>query len=92
VVKKIKVAAALLLIAGLVVFLLQNLNMVEVDFLAWSVELPLGLPIVIGFFIGGLAARPLLRFLNRQRRERATDRRSARVAEKAAREQAAADA
>lgn len=84
--KKLKIGAALLLLAGLLVFLVQNLNMVEVDFLAWHTRLPLSIPIFIGFFIGGVAARPLLRFLNDQRRERAADKRSARVARDAARE------
>lgn len=84
--KKIKVVAALLLVAGLVIFLLQNLSLVQVDFLAWSVELPISVPIFVGFFVGGIAARPLLRFLNDRRKERAADKRSAKVAEKAVRD------
>jgi len=91
-VKKVKLGAALLLIAALVLFLLQNLSMVNVKFLAWSAGLPLAIPILVGFFVGGVAARPLLRFLNSQRKERAQDKRSAQAAEKVVKESKAATA
>lgn len=70
----------MILVIALILFSLQNLDEVEVSFAVWEAKLPLAVPILVGFFIGGLAARPLLRFLNGQRRQRAADKRSARVA------------
>ena len=81
--RTLKLGAALILVAALVLFLLQNLGEVEVSFAVWETSLPLAVPILGAFFIGGLAARPLLRFLNRRRQERAADRRSARIAAEA---------
>lgn len=89
--KKIKLIAALVLLIAIVVFSVQNLAAVEVKFLVWRSSLPLAIPILAAFFIGGLAARPVLRFLNGQRRVRAEDKRTAKAAEKAAKKQALSD-
>ncbi len=88
--KKIKLVAAALLLAALVLFLLQNLRMIEVSFLLWSAELPIALPLIAAFFVGGLAARPLIRFLKGQRRVRKDERAAGKAASKAAAKAAAA--
>lgn len=89
--KKIKLIAALILLAAIVVFSVQNLEAVEVKFLVWRTSLALAIPILGAFFIGGLAARPVLRFLNGQRRARAEDKRAEKAAAKAAKKQALGD-
>ncbi len=82
--KKVKLVAATILLASLVLFLLQNLNTTEVKFLVWKTELSVAIPILAAFFIGGVGARPMIRFLNGQRRERKRDRKAAKRAAKAA--------
>jgi len=83
-VKKVKWVAATILLASLVLFLLQNLNTTEVKFLVWKAELSVAIPILVAFFIGGVGARPMIRFLNGQRRERKRDRKAAKAAAKKA--------
>lgn len=82
--KKIKLGAAVALLACLVLFLLQNLRTAEVKFLVWEADLSIAIPIIVAFFAGGFAARPLMRFLNEQRRERKQDRAVSKAAAKAA--------
>jgi len=90
-VKKIKLGAAIALLAALVLFLLQNLGTAEVSFLVWKADIPVAIPILVAFFIGGVAARPLIRFLNEQRRERRADKTAAKTAAKSAAISAAAE-
>ena len=68
--RKIKLVLALLLLAVLIVFVVQNLQSVELRFIVWSTSLSLALPLMIAFLAGGLTARPILRFLNNQRKSR----------------------
>ena len=49
----------ILLIAGLVlfiIFLLQNITIVPVNFLFWSVEMPRAILLLLAFLLGYLAA------------------------------------
>ncbi|MBL4633438.1 MAG: hypothetical protein JKY56_06185 [Kofleriaceae bacterium] len=79
--KKIAFFFAMALIALLCVFIVQNLQDVDLRFLAWGGQITLAGPILIAYALGGLTARPVWRFLNAQRVQRKTDKKAEKAAE-----------
>lgn len=82
--KTLRFAVALAMIAALLLFALQNARTVELRFLGWEWRLSLAIPVLLAFFIGGFAARPVLRFLNERRKERSRDKQLQKAAAKRA--------
>lgn len=78
--KKLGFFFAITLILLLLVFVVQNLNAVELSFLHLSGEITLAGPILAAYLLGGLTARPISRFLNGQRLARKQERKSDKAA------------
>jgi len=70
--RKLKLGLAIALLGLVVMFVLQNLQAIEMRFVVWSTEVSLALPLLAAFVIGGLTGRPVLRFLNNQRKAQPT--------------------
>lgn len=62
------------LLALVTVLVVQNLNLVQVRFLAWSVSLPLALLIAALYLLGMLSGRSLLGLVRRLRGRERLDR------------------
>ncbi len=68
--RKLKLGLAMVLLGLVVVFVVQNLQAVEMRFIVWATEVSLALPLLAAFLIGGLTGKPILRFLNNQRKSK----------------------
>lgn len=75
--KTIKFALALALIAAFVVFVLQNLETVKLQFVTWEIELSLALPLMAAYLLGALTFRAMFRFLNNRRKDRKVEKKVA---------------
>jgi len=80
--KTVKTALALLIVAGFVTFVVQNLGEAPVTFLVWEGSYSLAIPIVGAYLIGGLTARTVARFFNGLRKSRKLEKRAMKAAEK----------
>ncbi len=87
--KKIALFFAVGFLALLLLFIVQNLQEVELSFLGWNGTFTLAAPIIVAYGLGGLTARPIWRFLNSQRIARKTDKKHEKEAVKAMAETAA---
>jgi uncharacterized integral membrane protein len=90
--KTIKFAFALALIAAFLLFVVQNLDTVKVQFLTWEAELSLALPLAAAYLLGALTLRAVLRFLNNRRKDRKVDKKVAAARREGATAAAARDA
>ena len=79
--KKLASALSLFVLVVLLVFVVQNLHATELQFLVWDWEMSLAVPILGAYILGGLTARSLYRLLNRQRKQRGTERKAKKEAE-----------
>ena len=79
--KKLASALSLVVVLVLLVFVVQNLHATELQFLVWDWKMSLAVPIVGAYILGGLTARSLYRLLNRQRKQRGTERKAKKEAE-----------
>ncbi len=68
--QKIKFALALVLLGLILVFVVQNLQVVEVKFLTNKWKLPVAIPLLVVYAAGAMSGRWLFRFLNARRQER----------------------
>ena len=82
--KGIKFGIALIILVAFIAFVVQNLSTVEVKFLTSSKKLSLAVPIVAAYLVGGFTARPILRFLNDQRKQRKLDKKTESAGDKTA--------
>jgi len=64
-----KLVVAGLMLVTMLVLALQNLGVVELQFLAWRLGLPIAVPVLGGYLLGAWTGRKLFRFLNRSRKE-----------------------
>lgn len=75
--KTIKFTFAVALIAAFVLFVVQNLDTVSLQFVTWEVELSLAVPLVAAYLLGALTLRAVLRFFNNRRKDRKVDKKVA---------------
>ena len=69
---KLASAFIVLVVCTLVLFVVQNLGSVEINFLGWTMEGSLAVPVLAGYVFGGLTARPIWRLVRGQRKARKT--------------------
>jgi uncharacterized integral membrane protein len=67
--KTLKLVIAGLLLVAMLLVIGQNLATVELAFLAWTIDLPIAVPVVLAFVLGALLGRPLFRFFRAERRQ-----------------------
>ena len=76
-------SALVVLVTGiLVVFVVQNLGSVKINFLGWSMEGSLAVPVLAGYIFGGLTVRPIWRLVRGQRKARKTREKAEKAAQK----------
>ena len=68
--RRIGTALSLLLITALVVFVVQNLGSVRIRFLGWGTSLSLAAPVLLAYALGGMTARPVVRLMRKQRKDK----------------------
>ena len=79
--KKLASIFSLFVLLTLLVFVVQNLNATELQFLFWESKMSLAIPILGAYVVGGLTARSLFRLLNGQRKRRGIERKAQKKAE-----------
>ena len=67
---KLKVGLAALLLGLILIFVVQNLGSAKIRFLTWKWNLPVAIPVIFAYAVGGLSGRWVFRFLNARRVER----------------------
>ncbi len=77
-----KSALVVLVVCTLVLFVVQNLGSVEINFLGWTMEGSLAVPVLAGYIFGGLTARPIWRLVRGQRKARKVREKAEKVAQK----------
>jgi lipopolysaccharide assembly protein A len=66
---KLLLAVKLIITALVLILVVQNLAMVEVRFLTWSLSLPLALLLVTIYLLGMVSGRSLMGLIRRLRRD-----------------------
>lgn len=79
--KKIGQLVSLLFVVSLLVFVIQNLDPVDLRFASWTWKMTLAAPVVAAYVLGSLTGRSIWRLMNSQRRQRKTDRKAQKAAE-----------
>ena len=80
--QKLASALVVLVVCTLVLFVAQNLGSVEINFLGWTMEGSLAVPVLAGYIFGGLTARPIWRLVRGQRKARKVREKAEKVAQK----------
>jgi uncharacterized integral membrane protein len=89
---KLASALVVLVVCTLVLFVVQNLGSVEINFLGWTMEGSLAVPVLAGYVFGGLTARPIWRLVRGQRKARKTKEQAEKAAMKKLKEATTSEA
>ena len=84
--KKIGHFISLLFLIILIVFVVQNLQDVELNFLGWNWTMTLAAPVLGAYVLGSFTGRSIWRLLNSQRRQRKIDRKALSAAQRSLQE------
>ncbi len=84
--KKIARFISLIFVLSLLVFVVQNLQDVDLHFAIWDWKMTLAAPVVAAYVLGSFTGRGIWRLLNSQRRQRKVERKARHDAEVALKE------